>query len=151
MSERDGQIRQAAEWVVGLAPSDVPGDVIALAKGQRINIVAAMFAGARTASGRRVIAAVDAVDSGGPVVSLPDGKPRSLLAAAFVGAACGTALELDDFVFAGHTGQSAVTVPLVLGQVTGASGEEALVAQIAANEVAGRLGAVMTADVAGET
>ena len=145
MSERAGQIQQAAEWVAGLAPSDVPADVIALAKAQRINVIATMFAGSRTASGRRVIAAVDAVESGGPVASLPDGKRRSLLAAAFVGAACGTALELDDFVFAGHTGQSAVTVPLMLGQVTGASGEEALVAQIAANEVAGRLGAVMTA------
>jgi 2-methylcitrate dehydratase PrpD len=145
MSGRTGQIRQAAEWIAGLAPADVPADVLALAKAQRINIVAAMFAGARTAMGRRVVAAVDAVDPGGPVVSLPDGKRRSLLSAAFVGAACGTALELDDFVFAGHTGQSAVTVPLVLGQVTGASGEASLLAQIAANEVAGRLGAVMTA------
>jgi 2-methylcitrate dehydratase PrpD len=145
MNGRPSQIQHAAEWVTGLVPSDVPGDVMALARVQRINIVAAMFAGARTAFGRRVIAAVDAVDPGGPVASLPDGKRRSLLSAAFVGAACGTALELDDFVFAGHTGQSAVTVPLVLGQVTGAGGEEALLAQVAANEVAGRLGAVMTA------
>ncbi len=36
-------------------------------------------------------------------------------------------------------------MPLALGQLTGASGEEALLAQVAANEIAGRLGAVMTA------
>jgi hypothetical protein len=78
MSGRSHQIRHAAEWVAGLAPSDVPADVIALAKAQRINIVAAMFAGARTAIGRRIIAAVDAVDPGGPVTSLPDGIPVSM-------------------------------------------------------------------------
>jgi 2-methylcitrate dehydratase PrpD len=145
MSTEDSQIRHAAEWIVGLKPSDIPQDVVALARAQRINILASMYAGARTAIGRSVTAAVTEIDDGGPVVSLPDGKLRSLLSAAYLGAVCATALELDDFVFAGHTGQAAVTVPLVLGQLTGASGVEALVAQIAANEVAGRLGAVMTA------
>jgi 2-methylcitrate dehydratase PrpD len=140
-----GQIRQAADWVAGLTSSDVPADVVALARAQRVNILASLYAGARTAVGRSATAAVDAFDAGGRVVTLPDGKGRSLLGAAYLGAVCATALELDDFVFAGHTGQAAVGVPLALGQVTGASGEDALLAQIAANEVAGRLGAVMTA------
>ena len=153
------QIRQAAEWIAGLSFSDLPDDVVALARAQRVNILAAMYAGGRTAIGRRALAAMDALDSspaggepfadGGPssanVTSLPDGELRPLLSAAYLGAVLGTALELDDFVFAGHTGQAAVTVPLTLGQVTGASGDEALLAQVAANEVAGRLGAVMTA------
>lgn len=145
MSVDDSEIRQAAEWVVALRPSHIPLDVIALARAQRVNILASMYAGARTAIGQSVIAAVDKFDGGGSVMTLPDGKRRSLLSAAYLESVCAAALELDDFVFAGHTGQCAVTVPLTLGQVTDASGEEALVAQIAANEIAGRLGAVMTA------
>lgn len=153
------QIRQAAEWVTGLSIPDLPEDVVALARAQRVNMMAAMFAGGRTAIGRSAVAAVDALDAGpgadkwfidsnarsARVTSLPDGKDRPLLSAAYLAAVLGTALELDDFVFAGHTGQAAVSVPLMLGQVTGASGDEALLAQVAANEVAGRLGAVMTA------
>lgn len=139
------QLQQAAEWVAGLDAASLPDDVVALARAQRLNILACMYAGTRTAVGRRVIAATDAVDPGDAVTTLADGRRRSLLAAAYVGAVCATALELDDFVFAGHTGQAAVTVAWTLGQLTGARGEEALAAQIAANEVAGRLGAVMTA------
>jgi 2-methylcitrate dehydratase PrpD len=41
----------------------------------------------------------------------------------------------------GHTGHSAVWVAYLVGLETGASGEEILAAQVAANEVAGRLGA----------
>ena len=139
------QLDQAAHWIVSLRRADVPSDVLELAQAQRINILAAIFAGARTAFGQRATAAADAFDDGGSVISLPDGKPRSLHSAAWLGAVLGTALELDDFVFAGHTGQAAVTTSLMLGQAVGASGEETLLAQIVANEVAGRLGAVMTA------
>lgn len=153
------QIRQAAEWIAGLSVSDLPADVTALARAQRINILAAIFAGAKTAIGHRVTSAIHVLDAAPPemesftgsgvprasVTSLPDGERRPVLSAAYLAAVLGTALELDDFVFAGHTGQAAVTVPLTLGQVTGASGDESLLAQVAANEVAGRLGAVMTA------
>lgn len=139
------QIERAADWLSGLRAGDVPADVLALARAQRINILAGMFAGARTGAAQRAIAAIDALDPGGEIVTIPDGRPRSMLGAAYVSAACATALELDDFVFAGHTGQAAVTVPLIVGQALGASGEESLLAQVAANEIAGRLGAVMTA------
>jgi len=50
------------------------------------------------------------------------------------------ALDFDDYLFLGHTGHSAVSVPLVLGAYLGADQREALVAQVIANEVGGRLG-----------
>ena len=140
-----GQVRRAAEWVAGLRLADVPADVLELARAQRVNMLAAMYAGTRTAVAARARAAVDRMDAGGIVVTPGDGRRRSLAGAAYLATVYGTALELDDFVFAGHTGQAAVTVPLTLGQLTGADGAEALLAQIAANEVAGRLGAIMTA------
>lgn len=145
MSHDGTQIRQAADWIVGLGISDVPADVLELARAQRVNIIAALYAGARTAVGRAVIASLDEFGEQGEVTTLPDGRARPMLAAAYQQAICANALELDDFVFAGHTGQAAVMVPLTMGQLTNATGEEALLAQIAANEVAGRLGAVMTA------
>src|SRR5438105_13462508 len=43
----------------------------------------------------------------------------------------------------GHTGQSAVWAARAIGDVTGASGDDVLAAQIAANEIEGRLGAAL--------
>lgn len=143
------QLERAAAWARGLSTADVPRDVRALARAQQRNILASLAAGARTQAGRAILRALDGTTSGatlnGSVTSLPDGKRRPLLDAVYLHATLANALELDDFVFAGHTGQAAVGVPLALGQITGATGEEMLLAQVAANEVAGRLGAVMTA------
>ncbi|MEQ1571861.1 MAG: MmgE/PrpD family protein [Myxococcota bacterium] len=140
-----GLIEPAAEWIVGLTRSQVPDDVWALALAQRIDILASLYAGACTAAGLGAIAALDRLGEDGPVLTLPDHRGRTLTAACWLYGVLANALELDDFVFAGHTGQAAVGVTLALGQLVDASGEEALLAQIAANEVAGRLGAVMTA------
>ncbi|MEE9163043.1 MAG: MmgE/PrpD family protein, partial [Candidatus Neomarinimicrobiota bacterium] len=134
-----------AQWIVGLTLRDVPADVVSLARAQQIDILASLYAGTRTALGLRLLASMKDISEEGPVLTFPDGRPRSLFSGLYLQAVLANVLELDNFVFAGHTGQSAVMVPLCLGQVTGASGEDALLAQIIANEVAGRLGAVMTA------
>jgi 2-methylcitrate dehydratase PrpD len=143
------QLERAAAWVRGLSIADIPGDVLALARAQQMDILASLAAGARTQVGRAILRALDAAageQTGEELVtSLPDGRRRPLLDAVYLHATLANALELDDFVFAGHTGQTAVGVPLALGQTTRATGEEALLAQVAANEIAGRLGAVMTA------
>ena len=143
------QLERVAAWVHGLSLADVPRDVLALARAQQMDILASLAAGARTAAGRAIARALGGAAGADTrselVTSLPDGRRRSVLDAVYLHATLANALELDDFVFAGHTGQAAVGVPLALGQLTGASGAESLLAQIAANEVAGRLGAVMTA------
>jgi 2-methylcitrate dehydratase PrpD len=142
------QLERAAAWVHGLSMNDVPRDVLSLARAQQMDILASLAAGARTQVGRAILRALDAADgertSDQLVTSLPDGQRRPLLDAVYLHATLANALELDDFVFAGHTGQAAVGVPLALGQTTRATGEAALLAQVAANEIAGRLGAVMT-------
>lgn len=138
------QLERAAAWVVGLSLNDLPEEVIALARTQQLDVIASLVAGARTRAGQAILRAVHRASEGGPCIALSDGKRCSVLDAVYLHATLANALELDNFVFAGHTGQSAVGVPLALGQVTKASGEQALVAQIAATEIAGRLGAVMT-------
>jgi 2-methylcitrate dehydratase PrpD len=138
------RLETAAAWVCGLHATDVPKDVMDLARAQRANIIASIFAGGRTRVGRAIAAALDRAGDTGPIVSLPNGACRSLLGAVYEHAALGSTIELDDFIFGGHTGQAAVGVSLALGQVSPASGEELLLAQVAANEVAGRLGVAMT-------
>lgn len=137
-------LSEAASFACGLRVGDVPADVLRLAIAQRQNIVAAIFAGSRTSIGQAVTAMLDRSQDEGPVVVVPDGSRRSLLGAVYQHAALGSAVELDDFVFGGHTGQASVGIPLALGQLLDSTGEELLLAQIAANEVGGRLGVAMT-------
>jgi len=143
-SEGQRRLDNAAAWICGLRTADVPREVMSLAVAQRMNIVASIFAGSQTSIGRAISSLLDRLGDSGPVRALPDGAQRSVLGAVYQHAALGSAIELDDFVFGGHTGQAAVGVPLALGQMLGSSGEEILLSQIAANEVAGRLGVVMT-------
>lgn len=81
-----------------------PRDVWELARAQQANILAALYAGARTSLGRRAIATLDRFGAEGPGVTLPDGKSRTLLDAVWLNAVLANALEMDDFVFAAHTG-----------------------------------------------
>jgi 2-methylcitrate dehydratase PrpD len=141
MTELEG----AANWITGLSLSDVPVRVQELARLQRINIVASAYAGRRTRMGRALCAANDSAATHGSITlpSLP--KPRDVLCAAYELATLAGVLEYDDFVFGGHTGQPAIASSLALGAHLGSSGEALLLAQIAANEIGGRLGAAMTA------
>jgi 2-methylcitrate dehydratase PrpD len=52
-------------------------------------------------------------------------------------------LDFDDYLFAGHTGHSAVLVSLAAGELLDASGAALLAATVVANEAGGRLGAAM--------
>jgi len=113
----------AAEWAAGLRASDVPPRVAARARLQRASILAAGEAGREAA---RPFAAVHASD--GP------------LGEVFAGAAASIAHDWDDYLFMGHTGHSSV---LVARAFAGDDPERAFCAQVAGNEVAGRLGAAL--------
>jgi 2-methylcitrate dehydratase PrpD len=54
------------------------------------------------------------------------------------------ALELDNFSFMGHVGQSAVSVPLTISEKLDKSGKDMLLALVTAEEVAGRMSAYLT-------
>ena len=56
------------------------------------------------------------------------------------------ALEYDDYLFAAHTGHSAVVVTFALAEKIGISGENLILAQVLANEVEGRVGAAVLGD-----
>lgn len=79
--------------------------------------------------------------SQGSCTLLPNGEKTSPYDALFAHTACYMAYDFDDYCFMGHTGHSAILTALTLGQALGSGGKAILEAQIAANEIAGRIGA----------
>jgi hypothetical protein len=112
---------EIAEWVVGLAPGDLPASVRERAELQSLCIAAGRAAGEAEAAPFAAAA--------------PEGRVGEI----YRSAVASIAHDWDDYLFMGHTGHSAV--PVAAGFAPGP--ERALVAQIAANEVAGRLGAAL--------
>jgi MmgE/PrpD N-terminal domain len=112
---------EVAEWAVGLGSDDLPASVRERARLQAEAIVAGR------AAGEAYAAPVMAVAPEGPVGEV------------YRSAAASIAHDWDDYLFMGHTGHSAVPAAAAFAS----DPEKARLAQIAANEVAGRLGAAL--------
>ncbi|HIO09988.1 TPA: hypothetical protein EYN09_24010, partial [Candidatus Poribacteria bacterium] len=56
-------------------------------------------------------------------------------------------MELDVYLYRGHLGQAVIPVPLALAEAFNLDGKAILTAQVAANELAGRLGAAITSEL----
>lgn len=112
---------EIADWATGLRTADVPPDVLERARLQAASVTAARAAG-EAAAAPLIAAATD-----GPVGEV------------YRSAAASIAHDWDDYLFMGHTGHSAVPAAAAFCE----DPERALLAQVAANEVAGRLGAAL--------
>jgi 2-methylcitrate dehydratase PrpD len=112
----------AGAWAAGLRLADVPERVAERARLQTVSMLAAAEAG-------RAAAQPFAANA-------PDGP----LGEVFAGAAASMAHDWDDYLFMGHTGHSSVWTARAFAP---GDPERALLAQIAGNEVAGRLGAAL--------
>jgi len=113
--------REIGEWAASLRVADLPVSVRERAELQARCIAAARAAGAEAA------APFEAAAPDGPVGEI------------YRSAAASIAHDWDDYLFMGHTGHSAVPTAAAF-----ASDPEAeLLARVAANEVAGRLGAAL--------
>jgi 2-methylcitrate dehydratase PrpD len=106
-------------WAASLTEADIPQSVRERSALQRASIMAAARAGEREAT---------------PFADVAGEGP---LGEVFASAAASIAHDWDDYLYMGHTGHSAVAVSRAFAPDEPA---RALVAQAAANEVAGRLG-----------
>lgn len=113
---------ELGSWAAGLSLADVPEHVAERARLQTSAILAAGRAGEAAAAPFAAHA--------------PDGWPGGV----YAGAAASIAHDWDDYLFMGHTGHSSVWTARAFAPD---DPERALVAQIAGNEVAGRLGAAL--------
>ncbi|HET7486094.1 MAG TPA: MmgE/PrpD family protein [Solirubrobacterales bacterium] len=112
---------EIAAWAVGLRVEDLPPSVRERAELQALCVAAGRAAGEEAAAPFAAVA--------------PDGPVGEV----YRSAAASIAHDWDDYLFMGHTGHSAVPAAAAFAS----DPERALVAQIAANEVAGRLGAAL--------
>ena len=130
-----------AEWVAQAQFEDLPRRVTEEAKNQVLSVIASVHAGHFSDTGRAVSRTVKDWGGGKDATMMPSGERTSLHNALFANTALSMALDYDDYLFAGHTGHSAVLVTLALAEKLGISGKEFLLAQVLANEVEGRVGA----------
>lgn len=112
---------EIGEWAAGLRPGDLPSGVRERAELQARSIAAGRAAGEGAAASFAAVA--------------PDGPVGEI----YRSAAASIAHDWDDYLFMGHTGHSAVPAAAAFS----GDPEHALVAQVAANEAAGRLGAAL--------
>ncbi len=141
MPDKSALIPQVAQWVSTLRYEDIPASVLKKARLQILSVLAAVHSSSHTDAGKRILAAVQAWDTGGPCSLIPSGKKASLLNAVFANTALSVAQDYDDYLLFGHTGHSAVLVALLLSERDGNSIQDCITAQVAANEIEGRIGA----------
>lgn len=134
--------QHVARWICDLRFDSIPRRVVEEAKNQILSMVAAVHAGHFSEPGRTVSRTVRGWGGGKEATLVPSGEKTSLHFALLGNAALGMALDYDDYLFAGHTGHSAVLGSLACAEANNSSGAEVLIAQVAANELGGRLGAV---------
>jgi hypothetical protein len=112
---------EIAEWATGLRPGDLPASVRERAELQARCIAAGRAAGESAAAPFAVAA------------------PEGPVGEVYRSAVASIAHDWDDYLFMGHTGHSAVPAAAAFAS----DPERSLLAQVAANEVAGRLGAAL--------
>jgi len=140
----EGATRRLAEFIAGTRFADLPPRVLESAKLQILSMLAAAAAGHRTQAGTAVLGAFlgrsTASDSDlCSIVGVPERVP--LRDALYLNAALSMTLDYDDYLFAGHTGHSAVLASLAVAEKLGLSGRELMTLQVIANEIEGRIGA----------
>lgn len=133
-------IESLARWAAELRPEDIPQRVKAKARLQQASVIAASFAGLHDDGARRVLDATRKHGGAGGARVIAGGFRTSRPAAVLANASVSCTFDYDEILLLGHPGHSSVTVPLELGEELGANRLEVLAAQVAANEIQGRLG-----------
>jgi 2-methylcitrate dehydratase PrpD len=132
---------RVAEWVAQARFEELPRRVVEECKNQILSVIASVHAGHFSESGRIVSRTVKEWAGAKEATLMPSGERTSVSHAIFGNAALSMALDYDDYLFAGHTGHSAVLTTLAVAEKLGSNGKDFLVAQTLANEIGGRLGA----------
>ncbi len=136
-------VQQLADWSATLHFDSIPQRVREECKVQFLNIIAAVHAGHFSESGRLASKIVREWGTGKEATLIPSGEKTSAYNAIFGNTCLSMALDYDDYLFAGHTGHSAVLCTLALAEKYSLGGKEFLTAQVAANEIEGRIGAAL--------
>jgi 2-methylcitrate dehydratase PrpD len=133
-------LEQMAEFVAGLRWEDVPPAVQRRARLQALSAFGAALASPGEPGARKVLAQLAGGQRPGDSLLWATGDRVSLHAAVVGNATSTCAFDWDEILLLAHPSHSAVTVAWGLGAARDATLGEVLCAQVAASELAGRLG-----------
>ncbi|MBI3270492.1 MAG: MmgE/PrpD family protein [Planctomycetes bacterium] len=131
-----------AAWAARLRFADLPARVVEKARWQQASVLAASFAGLNDPAAKKVLAVARRHRTPGRdgALCLVGGFRTDRLTAVLANAAVSCTFDYDEILLLGHPGHSSVIVPLVFAEQRGRPWSEVVAAQVAANELAGRLG-----------
>ena len=135
---------EVAAWTARLTFDDLPADVVETTKLRLLDVIGLSIAGAGTALGRSVRAAVRAMAGDGPSRVWGSGDRTAAPFAAFANASFAQALEFDDTHNESivHMSSPSVAAALALAETRRVSGKDLLLAVAIGNEIACRVGSV---------
>ena len=128
-------------WVSELAWEEIPEATRRAARYQVLSTFAAAFAAARSEEVLPIHRGLERFAPRGGCTVIARAEQRGPIDAALANAALSMAQDYDDIVWMGHTCHSAVWASLAAAEHAGADSRTFLTAVVAANEVAGRIGA----------
>ena len=138
-----GATREIAEWAATVRYEDIPERVHDRTKAQFASVLGAIHAGRHSEAAQAALETTRSFGTPPEATVFATGERLGRLDAIFANAAYSVAFDFDDYLFAGHTGHSAVCASLAYGEHLGSSGRDVLAAAAVANEVGGRLGAAL--------
>ncbi|MGH2759516.1 MAG: MmgE/PrpD family protein, partial [Actinomycetota bacterium] len=136
-----GATQQLAEWSSGVGYEDIPERIHPRTKAQILSVLGAIHAGRHSEGAVSALEVARSWGSGGEATVFLTGEKLPHLNAVFANACASVSFDFDDYVFAGHTGHSAVCAALAYGEHEASPGRDVLSAITVGNEVGGRLGA----------
>ena len=108
--------RPLAEWSSSLEVSAIPDATATRAGWQWASVLGAIFGGRHHPHSEALGRVARRSGGGGPASLIPELDGVSVEAAVWANAARSVLLDFDDYLFAGHTGHSAVLVTLALAK-----------------------------------
>ena len=134
-------LEQITDYSLNLELDDIPADAIDLAKTIVFDSIGTGLGGYQGELGQKAVRYANAMMPGDEATLLGSGDPVSLEGAAFANGVMVKILGMDDsHRSAGHIASQVVPVVLAVGETYGATGEDLLVAIVAAYDFAVRVG-----------
>lgn len=134
-------LEQFADYTLSLQRDDIPPDALDLAKWIVFDSIGAGLGGYQRDLGQKAARYASAIMPGNQATLLGSGERVSLEGAAFANAVMIKILGMDDsHRSAGHIASQVVPVTLAVGEACGSSGEDILIAIVAAYDFAVRIG-----------
>lgn len=137
-----------ARFALDLSLNDVPADVLTLAKEHFLDVIGIALASSKFDIGRSVLKGAQELGRGDDAMAIGSGARLPAASAALVNGVLAHALDFDDTHIGAiyHASAQAMAASVAAGQANHSSGEEVLLAFVAALEIGCRLATVGAPD-----